>query len=70
MVSMGDGIKSLRLGLPWWYSGKESACQCRGHRFDPWSIKISYASEQLSSRATTTDWLWSPYATTTEACSP
>ena len=21
--------------LPWWLSGKESACQCRGHRFGP-----------------------------------
>ena len=23
------------LGLPWWLSGKESACQCRRHRFNP-----------------------------------
>ena len=23
------------LGLPWWRSGRESACQCRGHGFDP-----------------------------------
>jgi len=23
-------------GLPWWVSGKEPACQCRRHRFDPW----------------------------------
>ena len=22
-------------GLPWWLSGKESTCQCRGHEFDP-----------------------------------
>ena len=28
-------------GLPWWRSGKESACQCRRHGFeDPWSRKI------------------------------
>ena len=26
----------LRNGLPWWLSGKESPCQCRRHRFDPW----------------------------------
>ena len=26
-------------GLPWWLSGKESACQCRRHRFDPWRKK-------------------------------
>ena len=30
-------IQALRrLGLPRWLSGKESACQCRRHRFDPW----------------------------------
>ena len=23
-------------GLPWWLSDKESACQCRSHRFDSW----------------------------------
>ena len=23
-------------GLPWWSSGKESAFQCKGRRFDPW----------------------------------
>ena len=30
-------------GLPWWLSGKESACQCRRHkrhRFNPWVGKI------------------------------
>ena len=29
--------------LPWWVRGKESACQCRGHRFDPWFRKIPHA---------------------------
>ena len=29
------------LGLPWRSGGKESACQCRGHRFDPWIRKNS-----------------------------
>ena len=32
------------LGLPWWLSGKESACQCRRQGFDPWSGKISHAT--------------------------
>ena len=27
-------------GLSWWLSGKESACQCRRHRFDPWVGKM------------------------------
>jgi len=26
--------------LPWYHSSKESACQCRRHRFDPWVRKI------------------------------
>ena len=30
-------FKLLNSGLPWWSSGKESAFQRRGHRFDPWS---------------------------------
>ena len=34
-------------GLPWWRSGRESACQCRGHGFEPWSGKIPHAAEQL-----------------------
>ena len=42
-------------GLPWWFSGKESAYQCRRHGFDPWSGKILYAMEQLSLCATTTE---------------
>ena len=25
-----------KVWLPRWFSGKESACQCRGCRFDPW----------------------------------
>ena len=31
------------LDLTWWSSSKESACQCRGHRFQPWSRKIGRA---------------------------
>ena len=42
-------------GLPWWRSGWESACQCRGHGFVPWSGKIPHAAEQLSPCATTTE---------------
>ena len=42
-------------GLPWWGSGWESACQCRGHGFEPWSGKIPHAAEQLSPCAKTTE---------------
>ena len=48
-------IKMCVLGLPWWRSGWESACQCRGHGVEPWSGKIPHAAEQLSPWATTTE---------------
>ena len=40
-------------GLPWWLSGKESACQYRRHGFDPWSWKIPHAAKQPSPCTTT-----------------
>ena len=30
------------MGLPRWCSGKESTCQCRRHRFNPWIRKIPW----------------------------
>ena len=42
-------------GLPWWRSGWESACRCRGRGFMPWSGRITYAAEQLGPWATTTE---------------
>ena len=54
-------------GLPWWLSGKESACQCRRHRFNPWSRKIPHALKQLSPCTTAVEpVLQSPGTTTTE----
>ena len=40
--------KINKWGLPWWRSGWESACQCRGRGFKPWSGNIPHAAEQLS----------------------
>ena len=34
-------------GLPWWLSGRESACQCKRHGFNSWSGEIPHAVEQL-----------------------
>ena len=34
------------LRLPWWLSGKESACQCRRHEFDSWARKIPWKRKQ------------------------
>ena len=44
--------KNVSTGLPWWRSGWESACQCRGHGFEPWSGEIPHAAEQLGPWAT------------------
>ena len=48
-------LKSNWRGLPWWRSGWESACQCRGHGYEPWSGKIPHAAERLGPWATTTE---------------
>ena len=61
-------------GIPWWSSGEESAIQCKGHRFDPWSRKIPHEQDnyeptcagQLCPSATTTV----SCTTTTEARAP
>ena len=55
-----------KLGLPWWFSGKESACQIRRHGFNPCSEKIPHAAEHLTPALK----LLSPRATTTEAHAP
>ena len=48
-------LKNNTVGLLWWCSGWESACQCRGHGFEPWSGRIPHAAEQLGPWATTTE---------------
>ena len=48
-------FKTIMVGLPWWCSGWESACQCRGYGFEPWSGKIPHAVEQLGPWATTSE---------------
>ena len=57
-IGEADGkrkVKTHGLGLPWWRGGWESACQCRGHGFEPWSGKIPHAAEQLGPWDTTTE---------------
>ena len=36
------GVSSRESGLPWGFSGKECACQCRRPGFDPWVRKIPW----------------------------
>ena len=47
MIEVFHLLRLEEWGLPWWRSGRESACQCRGHGFEPWSGKIPHAAEQL-----------------------
>ena len=39
--------------LPWWSSGQDSACQCKGYWFHPWSGKTAYDKGQLNPCVTT-----------------
>ena len=32
----------IEMGLPWWLSGKESACNAGDNMFNPWSAKIPW----------------------------
>ena len=52
-------------GIPGWSSGEESAMQCKGHRFDPWSRKILHEQDNYDSIC-----MGQPYtsATTTVSC--
>ena len=38
----GDMVETKRPRLPWWFSCKESACQCQRPEFDPWVGKIPW----------------------------
>ena len=49
------GLLKIIRGLPWWRSGWESACWCRGHGFVPRSGRISHAAEQLGPWAMATE---------------
>ena len=68
---LNSHTRKLKSGLPWWLSGKESACQCRIHRFPPWFRKVQHAEEQLSLCTTTIEpVLWSLGAATARANAP
>ena len=42
-----SSVQSI-LGLPWLFSTKESACQSRKHRFNPWVRKIPWRTKWKS----------------------
>ncbi|XP_067567805.1 fatty acid-binding protein 9-like [Pseudorca crassidens] len=45
-IKTESSFRNTEIGLPWWCSGWESACRCRGHGFVPWSGKIPHAAER------------------------
>ena len=46
--SVESAVTPGHLGLPRWLSGKQSACQCRRSRFDPWIRKIPPEQEMAT----------------------
>lgn len=40
--------QNMSTRLPWWLSGKDSACQCGRSEFSPWSGRISHVMQRLS----------------------
>ena len=54
LLSLFYPTSKVGAGLPWWLSGKEAACQCGRHRFNPWSRKSPCVMEWLSLCATST----------------
>ena len=55
-------IKKAFWRVPWWSSGKESTCQCRRHRFNPWSREMPHVLGLLSLCAATATELMHPRA--------
>ena len=63
------GFLRTIVGLPWWLSAEEVACQCRRCGFSLSSRKISCTSEQLYPCATAPETVCqNPGAATSEAC--
>ena len=42
LMASNQYISLHLIGLPRWLSCKETACQCRRHRFNPWVRKIPW----------------------------
>ena len=40
VILRGELKWAMEFGSRWWLSSKESTCQCRRCRFDPWVRKI------------------------------
>ena len=61
-------VRGLRKEFFWWCSGQECSCQCRGHRFDPWSGKTPQPSGQAHAQQRLCLGAASPAACAPRAC--
>ena len=41
-INLNNRTSNISFRFPGWFSGKESACQCRRHRLDPWVGKMPW----------------------------
>ena len=48
------GIHNRRAS--WWLSGKEPACQCRRHRFNPWVGKTDLLEKEVATYSSILSW--------------
>ena len=70
-VSSREECQRSGEGLPWWLSGKESACQCRRHRCDPWSRRFHKPqSNQVCALEPGSCSSWAHVPPNTKACAP
>lgn len=62
----------VKMGLPWWLSGKKNPLPVQETQVDPWSGKVPHASRATKSTSTQlpSPELWSPGAATTKAIAP
>ena len=51
---MGSTVTPCDIQLPRWLTEKESACQCRRHKFDPWVRKILWRRKWQPNSSTLT----------------
>ena len=49
-------FKKYLSGLPWWFRGTESGCQCRRHRFAPWSERTPHPTCRGARRPRHSHW--------------
>ena len=49
-------IQYIMYGLPWWLSGKESACQCRRLEFSSWVRQEDPLQKEMATHSSILAW--------------